>query len=52
MRKALLLSAGFSDLWGDILGLIIISIVLIPVSLALFRLSVNHARKIGSLVKY
>ncbi len=52
IRGALLKGKGFSALWGDMLALAIISAVLIPVSLALFGLAVNHARRTGTLVKY
>lgn len=52
IRGALLKGEGLSSLGGDILALAIISAVLIPISLALFRLAVNHARRTGTLVKY
>ncbi|MDY6794005.1 MAG: ABC transporter permease [Actinomycetota bacterium] len=52
MRGALLKAKSFAELRGDILALTVISAVLLPLSLALFRLAVNHARRVGTLVKY
>jgi hypothetical protein len=43
---------GFSTLWEEFLALAIIAAVLIPLSLALFRLAVHYARRTGTLVKY
>jgi ABC-2 type transport system permease protein len=52
IRAAILKGESLSALWGDILALVIISVILIPLSLALFGLAVNHARRTGTLVKY
>jgi ABC-2 type transport system permease protein len=52
IRGALLKGRGFSALWGDMLALMIISAVLIPAGLALFKVAVDHARRAGTLVKY
>lgn len=52
MRGALLKGESLSGLAGEILALVIISVVLLPLSLLLFRLAVNHARRTGTLVKY
>jgi ABC-2 type transport system permease protein len=52
MRGALLMGESFSALWEDFLALAIIAAVLIPLSLALFRLAVHYARRTGTLVKY
>jgi len=52
IRGALLMGESFSALWEDFLALAIIAAVLIPLSLALFRLAVHYARRTGTLVKY
>jgi ABC-2 type transport system permease protein len=52
IRGALLKGEGFSDLWQEFLALAVIAAVLMPLSLALFRLAVHHARRTGTLVKY
>ena len=52
IRGALLKGESFSALWQEFLALAVIAAVLVPLSLALFRLSVHYARKIGTLVKY
>ncbi len=52
LRLALLQGCGFGQLKGEILALAAISAVLLPASLFLFRLAVNHAKQVGSLIKY
>ncbi len=52
LRAALLRGAGLHELRGKMAVLAIITITLLPLSLALFRLAVNHARKTGTLSKY
>jgi ABC-2 type transport system permease protein len=52
IRGSLLKAKGISGVATDIFALAIISAVLIPCSLALFHLAVNHARRLGTLVKY
>lgn len=52
LRLALLEGYGFGQLKEEILALLILSVVLLPASLLLFRASVNHAKRVGSLIKY
>lgn len=52
LRGALLLGEGYGALLGEIAILALITAVLLPLSLFLFRLSVNHARRTGTLSKY
>ncbi len=52
IRGSLLKAKGISDVATDLIALAVISAVLIPCSLALFSLAVNHARRTGTLVKY
>ncbi len=52
LRGALLKGYGVGQLGNDLLALLIISAILLPLSLFLFRLAVNHAKKTGSLIKY
>lgn len=43
---------GFGALRGEIAVPAIITAVLLPLSLSMFHVSVNHARKMGTLSKY
>ncbi len=52
VRGALLMGESFSTLWDGFLALAVIAAVLIPLSLASFRLAVHYARRTGTLVKY
>lgn len=52
MRLALLNGASWSQLAPDILALVIFSIVLLPLSLAVFRYAVHRAKVEGSLTHY
>ncbi|MGQ9475046.1 MAG: ABC transporter permease [Actinomycetota bacterium] len=52
LRGALLMREGFGSLRGEIAVLAIITAVLLPLSLYLFHVSVNHARTMGTLSKY
>lgn len=52
IRGALLMGKSISEVAVDLVALAIISAVLIPCSLVLFALAVNHARRLGTLVKY
>jgi ABC-2 type transport system permease protein len=52
IRGALLKAEGFSSLWQEFLALGIITAVLLPLSLVLFRFAVQYARRNGTLVKY
>jgi ABC-2 type transport system permease protein len=52
MRLALLNGASWSQLAPDILALVIFSIVLLPLSLTVFRYAVHRAKVEGSLTHY
>jgi ABC-2 type transport system permease protein len=52
IRGSLLMAKGISEVGSDVAALAVISAVLIPCSLILFTLAVNHARRLGTLVKY
>ncbi|MEM8859284.1 MAG: ABC transporter permease [Chloroflexota bacterium] len=52
MRKTLLTGAGFTDVWPDLLILLIFCFTLFPIALWLFRLAVNKARSDGTLAQY
>ncbi len=52
MRKALLTSATFSELLPEIIALSIFSIILLPLSLYIFKYSVRRAKIDGSLTHY
>ncbi len=52
IRGALLRGRGYGELASSILALTAITAVLLPLSLVLFRLAVNHSRRAGSLMKY
>lgn len=52
LRKSLLLSARFSEIFPNIVALAIFSGVLLPVSLVAFRFSLRKAKKDGSLTYY
>jgi len=52
MRRALLGGESFSTLWPQTLALAVFAGVGLPVSLALFRWSVGHARRRGTLGRY
>lgn len=52
MRRALLTNASFQELMPDILALVIFSVVLVPVSLYVFRRAVHRAKVEGSLAHF
>ena len=52
MRLALLQGASFSELQGDILALVIFSVILLPLSLMIFGFAVRLAKIDGSLTHY
>jgi len=52
MRLALLTGASWSQLAPDILALVVFSIILLPLSLAVFRFAVHRAKVEGSLTHY
>jgi ABC-2 type transport system permease protein len=52
MRKSLLVSSSFSDIFPNILALLLFSAVLFPLSLQVFRLSLAKAKKDGTLTHY
>ena len=52
MRLALLQGAGLTELWNDILALVIFSVLLLPLSLLVFGYAVRLARIDGSLTHY
>lgn len=52
MRQALLNNATLSDLWPQIVALIVFCVILVPLSLLTFRQAVNRARVDGSLAHY
>jgi ABC-2 type transport system permease protein len=52
LRLALLKGYGFGQLKTEILAMLVLCAVLVPASLFLFRLAVDHAKKVGSLIKY
>ncbi|MGB1252002.1 MAG: ABC transporter permease [Candidatus Promineifilaceae bacterium] len=52
MRSVLLLGAGWSELWSDLLALFLFFVVLFPLSLLMFRVGVARARQEGSLAHY
>ncbi len=52
MRLALLKGASFSSVLSDVLALVGFSLVLLPLSLALFRYAVKRAKSDGSLTHY
>ncbi len=52
MRKALLSSASFAELLPEILALTLFSVILLPLSLAIFKYAVRRAKMDGSLTHY
>lgn len=52
IRGALLRSQGYAALGDNFLALAVIDVLLLPLALFLFRLAVNHACRVGSLMKY
>lgn len=52
MRRALLTNASWAELWKNILALAIFSVVLTPISLAVFRRAVHRAKVDGSLAHF
>ena len=52
MRRALLSDASFQEIMPDIIALIIFSIILIPLSLLIFRYAVHRAKVDGSLAHF
>jgi ABC-2 type transport system permease protein len=52
MRKALLSSATFAELLPEIVALSLFSVVLLPLSLAIFKYAVRRAKIDGSLTHY
>lgn len=51
-RDALLAGGGAGDVVNDVLALAAFDVVLIPVSIGLFRVSLRHARRTGTLANY
>ncbi|MCB0237246.1 MAG: ABC transporter permease, partial [Anaerolineae bacterium] len=52
MRRALLTGASFQELMPDILALVMFSVVLVPLSLYIFRQAVYRAKVDGSLAHF
>lgn len=52
IRMSLLKGAGFYDVGGDLLALVIFSVIMIPISLFVFRYAVARAKRDGSLAYY
>lgn len=52
IRLSLLQGSGFSEVGGDLLALIVFSLITIPLSLVAFRYAVARAKKVGSLAYY
>jgi ABC-2 type transport system permease protein len=52
IRLSLLQGAGFNEVAGDLLALVIFSAVTLPISLVVFRYAVQRAKKDGSLSYY
>jgi len=52
MRRALLTNASFAELLPNIVALLIFSLVLVPISLAVFRRAVHRAKVDGSLAHF
>lgn len=52
IRLSLLQGAGFNEVAGDLLALVIFSVVTLPISLVVFRYAVQRAKKDGSLSYY
>ena len=52
MRKALLAGAPWSAIWPDLLALLFFIVVLVPLSLFVFRYAVERARREGTLAHY
>jgi len=52
MRRALLTNASFAELLPNIVALLIFSVVLVPISLAVFRRAVHRAKVDGSLAHF
>jgi len=52
MRRSLLASAGFSDIWPDIVALLAFNAVLLPLGGFAFRAAVRKAKKDGTLTHY
>jgi len=52
MRKSLLASAPFSAVLPDVVALAVFDVLLVPLSLAAFRLAVRKAKKDGTLSHY
>lgn len=52
IRLSLLQGAGFSEVGGDLLALVIFSCITLPISLLCFRLAVRRAKRDGSLAHY
>lgn len=52
MRKTLLTGANMSDVWFDLLILLLFCAFLFPIALWLFRLAVNKARTEGTLAQF
>lgn len=52
MRLSLLTGASWSDIWPDLLALLIFIVVLVPFSLFVFQYAVEQARREGTLTHY
>lgn len=52
IRLSLLQGAGFSEVGGDLMALVIFSAITIPISLVIFRYAVARAKKVGTLAYY
>lgn len=52
IRMSLLQGEGFSEVGGDLISLVVFSIITLPLSLLIFRYAVGRAKKDGSLAYY
>ena len=52
IRLSLLQGAGFGEVGGDLLALVIFSCITLPISLVCFRYAVARAKRDGSLAHY
>jgi ABC-2 type transport system permease protein len=52
VRKCLLASSAFADILPDIAALAVFDAVLVPLSLAAFRLALRKAKKDGTLAQF
>jgi ABC-2 type transport system permease protein len=52
LRKSMITSASFSEIFPDIMALLIFAVILFPLSITLFRLALKKAKKDGTLTHY